>query len=399
MNRLFLKKFWLGFTLLFIMLNCGCWDLREINQIAVPLVLGVDIDKQSKIGVSALIVDPKSSSGSTGGQMSTIIVSGSDYSVAMAARRSMLTISRTPDWSQAQSMILGQNVCENSLPSIMDFMSRNRNVVPNMILLIARDSRPENIMENINSTGKGLKLLLLNNEYQLGMYVPVTKADFNYAMMTPGIEAAVPMVSLKEVKSAASAGGDKNNKNENNKSKRIVLSGTAVFKSGKMVGTLNETESKGYRWLKSKTKTGGFLVIQSPVHNHMDVALEITRFSSSVKPKIKNGNLSMQIDIKTELAFYEDACTGEILTSEMQSRLKKKTNQEIERQVRSCITKIQALNSDILGWGELLQEHQPGVWETLGPDWDATFPSIDYDIKIETNIVHTYLSKKSFEIR
>jgi len=395
------KKFMLLAIILSSIFNTGCWDMREVNDSAVPTTIGIDLGENKKINYSYLFIQPIVSVESGGSQMQNILTTSSDYSVAMAARRVMLSLTRFPEIAHLQSMVLGENLVRNGLPLVVDFLMRNRNVPPDTNLLISLQSHPEELLAQVSSTGNGLKQLVTVNEFDLGTCVPVTTGDFIYKLLTPGIEPAVPQIATEEVPAVKTvpASRDKNGKTTDNKTKRIVLHGTAVFKGDKMLGSLNEIESRGYRWLNSRTKTGGLLVIKSPLQPQDYVVLEITRFNCQTLPQLNNNTIKMHIDINAQLAFYEDTGSGELLTPAMLKKLEQAANLEISRQINSCIHKSQGLNSDILGWGLMLQEYQPDTWKHLKVDWNNIYPGIEFEVKVKTEITHSYLSNKTLQIR
>jgi hypothetical protein len=115
-----------------------------------------------------------------------------------------------------------------------------------------------------------------------------------------------------------------------------MLKGTAVFKERKWVGSLNEEESRGYRWLHYKTKYGGMLIINSPVDKQA-VLLEVNNFSSKIKPVIKNGQLKFDITVDTSLHLYEQSGSGNLMTEKQRREMEKLANREIERQIKACL--------------------------------------------------------------
>lgn len=395
------KKLLLLLLVLSLTGSAGCWDRREINDSAVPITLGIDLRNDKQMVFSALFAEPKPPGQSGISIMQTTVTSSHDYSVSLAARKVMLSLSRVPDWTHCQNLLAGENLARNDLPLIVDFMSRNRNISPNTNLLVAMKDPPEDFLANVSSTGSGLKQLVVFNEFLLGTYVPISMGDFIYALMTPGIEPAVPQIILEETPSIKTDGtsGDKNEKKKDTRSRRIVLHGTAVFKGNKMVGSLNEDESRGYRWLESDSKTGGFLQVKSPQHTNELVDLEIIHFSRKTKALVSNRSVRMHIEINAELAFYDETGSCRLFTPVMQKKLEVATDAEISRQIRHCIMRSQKLNSDILGWGLILQEHQPDAWKSLGSEWNNIYPLVEFDVKVKTNIIHTYLSQKSFQIQ
>lgn len=401
MNNHSLKKLLIITIILSLLFNAGCWDLREINESAVPNCIGIDLGENKKINFSTLFIQPMAPGESGSSEIENIVTTTSDYSVAMAARRVLLSLCRVPEWPHAQNMVLGEKLVRNELPIIADFLIRNRNIPPNINLLIALQSPPEEFLAQVNSTTSNLKQLVVINEHLQGTYVPISLGDYIYKLMTPGIEPAVPQIIMEEIPAVktAAAGGDKNKEKADNKNKRIVLHGTAVFKGQKMVGSLNETESRGYRWLNSHIRNGGLLLVKDPLQPQDYVALEICNFNSKTTPQLTNNTIKMHITVQARVKFYEATGNTELLTPPMLKKLEEAANQEISRQVKSCINKSQNYNSDILGWGLNLQQYQPDAWKILKKDWNALYPLIEYDVKVKTKITHSYLSNKSFRFR
>ncbi len=192
--------------------------------------------------------------------------------------------------------------------------------------------------------------------------------------------------------------GDKNVNPTDNK-KRVALHGTAVFKGDKMIGSLDKTESRGYRWLNSNSKTGGLVLLRSPLNQQEYVALEVIRFRSKTRPELSGGSLKMRLDINARLTFYEQTDRSELLTPAMIKNLETAANYEIAQQIKSCIKKSQNLNSDILGWGLKLQEYLPDEWKRLNSDWYELYPLIEADVRVKTSITRTYLTGKSFQFQ
>jgi len=61
--------------------------------------------------------------------------------------------------------------------------------------------------------------------------------------------------------------------------------------------------------------------------------------------------------------------------------------------------KAQSLNSDIFGWGRIINQSNPALWQQLEKDWPATFPGIQADISVNFDLRRTYLLDRSFEFK
>lgn len=396
------KKLMLIVTLGALLFSVGCWDQREINASAIPLAIGIDLLEDKNIVVSTLLAQPRPPE-ETGSRVTDAqVVSANDPGVAIATRRLMLSISQVPLWAHVRTFILGERLAGNDLSLAIDFMTRNRNIRPDINLLICAQTNPEKVLlQAAGLEGGGLRELVYFSEDQAGIYVPITLREFTYRLMTPGIEPAVPIIILQPDPSRKlpEKKGDKNAAQANNKQEKITLHEMAVFKGNRMIGTLNERESRGYRWLNSQFKTGGLFNVNSPLQPEDDIALEVIRFSSKTRPQISGDQLQMRIDIEANLAFYEVNSSGQLLSPEMISQLEKEANSEIKHQITACIRRSQQLNSDVLGWGWKMQAYQPYEWKQLQSKWGEVFPYVEADIHVQTHIRRSYLTRKVMEFK
>lgn len=393
-------------TLLFFLVGItGCWDLREINASVIATCVGVELAPKNRVVVTAQLLQAQSSSEIGSSSNKPIAVSAADYSVAGAARRLMLSLSLVPEWSHVNAFLLGEDLIRTDLGLCIDFMTRNRNARPDSDLLICRGTTPEKVLMSQlpegSNLGTGLMDMLKQNQRVLGIYVPMTLEEFTYRLTTPGIEPTVPQITLAEPGNSAGANVAKNPGKvaADNKKLTPVLNGMAVFKKNRMVGSLSEYESRGYRWMNSTTRTGGLFTIRSPLNPKEIVGFEILGFQTRVKPQISGDNIKMIIQVKAYLGFYEQTGTGDLLRESVVPKLEAGANREIERQISACIEKSQLLGSDINGWGRMINMYEPEIWQALYPDWPSIYPSVESDIQVKTVITRSYYQSKSFRFQ
>jgi hypothetical protein len=191
------------FLMLTILLcsSAGCWDLQEINDKTVTTAIGYDLEGNNRLRFSSLYTVP-SFPGETSSvsQAKPVLTISSDYSGAMAARRTMLSLSKVPEYAHIRSIVLGDNLVKNNLPLMVDLLTRNRNFSPNTSLLVSVDSHPEEILALVNDSDQSLQMMVVFNELQLGIYVPVTIYDFIFKLLTPGIEPVMPQITIEAKK-------------------------------------------------------------------------------------------------------------------------------------------------------------------------------------------------------
>ena len=219
-------------------------------------------------------------------------------------------------------------------------------------------------------------------ESSLGIYVPVSIAEFFFKLATPGVDPVLPVLTV------ASIDGEQD----------LKLQGTAVFKDRRLVGYLNEKESRGYRWLNPGKNMGGLLGVEMP-EGKGRVVFEVINFKTKQTPRLQDGLLVMDIEIQAEVNFFEQTGTAKLVGIEQKESLEIAAARQIKQEVQACITKSQELTSDVLGWGRTLYRHYPAEWEELQDHWQELYPETKANIRVNCRVDRTYMGTRSFEFK
>ena len=119
-------------VLLLCPLLTGCWDRKEINDLA--LVTGVAIDQASdnSIEVSVQIFIPQGSTQSsqsgveaTGGSGTTFVQSAQGVNIADALAQLQMKFSRKIFWGHSEVYLFGAEKAEHGLKDDLDFLMRD----------------------------------------------------------------------------------------------------------------------------------------------------------------------------------------------------------------------------------------------------------------------------------
>ncbi|MDD4801353.1 MAG: Ger(x)C family spore germination protein [Syntrophomonas sp.] len=395
-NHLIQMNKWKLVCILFLILfslffTTGCWNQLEVNDTAEAAALVVDLEEnQPSLSVQLVHRSSAGESGSSSPQHINITQVASTFTEA--ARRITLSVPRLPTWSHAGSIIIGDNLASQDLGRATDFLARNRNIRKSALVFISKDATGKECLDAEvyleSHAGNALKKLISIQETQLGIYTPVTLDQFLQNLATPGIDPTVPQLSIQK-------DGDKN---------MLRLDGTAVFKERKKVGSLNEMESQGYRFINPKMITGGLIIIFSPLENIPDsdklISIELTRSQAKITPQIEgNRIINMKISIEAEGNFYEQTFAEEFISFDNINALNEMVNEKIKALIIASIVKAQLLNSDIFGWGQSVYRTNPSLWNEIEKDWPEIFPSIQADITVNFQLRRSYLLDESFKFR
>lgn len=371
----------------FIFYSCGCGK-TEMNNLSIPIAFGTDLNNQGQVVIYMQIAKP--SSPESGGAEDTpqfSVISASGRTVSEASRNISMFFSSIPLWSQIQVTVLSETMAKKGFDEQVDFLVRNRFASRTNTLVVAKDVTPEQVL-NVNAylesySGMAIRKMLKNQEKLLGIYKHVNTENFLENLAAPGIEPTIPMITISK----------------NGNEKQLLLEDTAVFKNAKMVGTLNETESRGFYLMDPKKKTNGLFLISSPLNSNHKITLEISSSNVKVEPVIDGGKIKISIKLDMDGNFYEQSGTENLFTPARFKLIEDAAEKELERQMVMAINKSKALNSDILGWGHLIYRKDPQTWAKIGGNWDLIFPEIPYEITVDFNLRRSYLTDRTFVFR
>ncbi|MGI6434050.1 MAG: Ger(x)C family spore germination protein [Syntrophomonadaceae bacterium] len=372
----------------------GCYNRLEKENTVAVTGFGVDVEDGQKV-FSVQVASPSGKPEQGGkAKTETLVLKNAAPGYAQAARLLLLSFPRTPIWSLSSTMLIGERVAREDVALMMDFVTRNRFVRPNIFMFLSLRNAPDEVMKvktpPEDYSMVGLVRMIEDQGQQYGIYVPVTLRDFRTKYVTPGVEPVLPQVEILEVEGE----------------KMLRLNGMAVFQGRHMVGSLNETESRGLRFLERKEIRGGLLAvnISAPAEAETGpledvVTMEIIRSRARCTPQVSPAGIRVLIEIESEGNIYEQNGTANLQTTANLSKLEFLTAQVIKDDVSACISRAQALQSDIFGWGALINQHHPADWPSLEQNWPEHFSSLEVQIEVKYTIRRAYLMEEPVPIQ
>lgn len=371
--------------LFFLLLLGGCYDRTETNQTALCAGVGVDIDSQRRIDFTVQLNKPVDPQKNLTFSQQVENISAEGDSITEAARRVMLVVPRLPLWSHADVFVIGGDLARQGLKGLPDFVARNRNIRHDIIVLVSPYNKPEEIFKSSCPlslcSSRGILRILKFQERALGSYVGTDMLHFISRLAAPGIDPIAPQVVItKDIKG-------------NN---ILTIRGMALFSGDKMVGSFNQKESRGYRFLLPQNGQGGIITLKSPFDSCKFIDLEVSRFKSSIKPVKRGEKIVIRLKTEAEFNILGIQAEEEILTPGRISRLEKTAANSIKSDIAACVEKAQKVNSDALGFGQAIYRYMPKDWRKMEENWKQIYPHIEYEIEVKTKIKNTYLTNKVY---
>lgn len=328
----------------------GCWDQKEINDLAIVLATGIDRTGDKQIELSVQIANPKvmgggQQGGSTTGE-STIIESATGKSIFDAISELQKKLPRRIFWGHNRIFFLGEKLVENDIRKYMDFLSRYHDLRVGAYVFVTSGKSKDilNASPSLRVTTADVARELAN--FKIGM--KVTLKDLLMMINSTEEVATLPLIQLSS-------------------SKTLVIDGTAVLKKGKMIGKINDKLTKGVLWIRDETDQLP-MTIQLKNHNGL-ISFNLYQSDTELIPMYKDGNLKMTVKIISECEVMENESNVNLVDHTLVKKIEKQLANEMNKIIYELLEQVQKdMEADIFGFAKEFHRKYPKEWPKLKTD-------------------------------
>lgn len=368
--------------LLFLpMLLSGCWERRELNELAFVLALGLDKAEYGyKVTMQVVIPSSIASQTSGGGSPTGVPVIVYTFPVATvyeSLRKFNLTSSRTSYLGHIRVLVLGEALAREGVADILDVLKRSREPRMDFYVMVARNNTAENVLSVLTPLDKlpANKLFnALDKSYKVSAKtVAVTMDEFIEDLLYEGKN---PVLTGIEVQGDPEKGGEKSNTERTKPNARLRYESVAVFKKDKMIGWLDDTETAGYNYIiNNVTKNTGIVKGEDGKW----IVIEALRTTTRRKVKFIDGHPEIFLEVTALSNVEEVQGTDRLDTEKIVQQLEKKAEERIIGRMEQAIEQInKRYNVDIFGFGQSIYRANPKAWARLkersGENYLQTLP-------------------------
>lgn len=395
------KRFALVLAIILLSITLtGCWGKRELNEIGIVTVTGIDSETDGSTRISVLSIVPTGGSGGKGGIASnTWLGTATGPTIYDAILNLNKVATRKLTWLHNKVLLIGEKKARSGISDVIDYFSSSRQVRLNSNILLAKGQAyetmqiPSGLEKNLYSE---ISNMIDNQSQWSGTYV----SDLRTLTQTTASDTAGSITGnlsyFMTENEFFSVNREEMEKFTNVHQALPVgfIEGVGVFKKDKLVGWMDAVETKGYMWIKGKIKTASISSNYKNVPNSLTV--QVKKAKSTIEPRLINGNLSINIKVHTQFNQENVTIQADLTNKETISKMNKSISDSITNQIQDTVNKAQKdFNSDIFGFGESIFRKYPSYWKSIEKNWDSIFPHIPvtYDVKAET--VHTGITSQS----
>jgi spore germination protein KC len=367
----------------------GCWNRRELDQIAVVEAMGIDKLEDGQISLTYQLLRPSGVKGTSpggekgGGGKGVWVVTATGETVFDAIRNATAQVARRSYFGHNKVIIIGEESARSGIMPILDLAVRDPELRELVYVFITKGKasdiiKAEHPQEKIPAKGieSLAKATIASSKVPHIFLIDVMKD-----LVSKTSEPFIPGIELTGRKADETV------------DKLFELHGTAIFKDDKMVDWLGPEETRGLLWILGDVKSG-IIVVSSPGDESKNVALEIIRASSKVTPEMDDGELTVTVEVKEEGNLGEQMSQVDLSKPDTFKELEEKQAAVIKGEILAALSKAQKWGVDIFKFGEKYHRKFPAEWPELEENWEDEFSNIKVDIVVDAKLRNTGITSK-----
>ena len=353
-----MKKFVLIIITLFILLiSSGCYNYKEINDMAIVSSIGIDKDnKNDKYIVSAQIMNSKESEDSEDSQITVYTKEGD--TVHEALRNINLKSPRKLYGNHLSKIVLSEEVAKEGIDNILDIFNRITEVRNEFIITIVKEDKASDVLKVLTTTesipAEYVKLSLKIADKTSGLTYATKLDEFISLYLKKGIDPVVPVLKIdkKEKK-----GTTINNITTTNPISKIVIEDLAVTNKGKLETYLKNEEIIGYNFLRNQIQKMIIPVKCDDENNYASILILKNKTKSNAAKK--DNKYIINFNINSEAIITEYNCKKDLTDEKVIKELEKDTEKKIKRYIKKSLNKQKETKGKFLGLERIIYLDYP----------------------------------------
>jgi len=382
-----MKKIKFILLLIPIFLCSGCYNYRELNELAITSAIGIDKTDNGYLATIQVMNTQKngSDSNSSTDQPKFVVYSAEDKNLQEAFRKIILDSSKRIYANHIQILVIGSDLAEEGIYDVLDLFFRNSESRKQFSVLIAKDCKAKDVLnivtplETLNSKNINDGLMVESKYLGVGEVVTYEQLVGNYLdshkeIVLPSVEIVNSTIEGDNLENIASSSPDS----------RVVASTTALFKDDKLLGFLDDQESIALSFVRNKISN---TVLSYECSSDKYVVGEVIDSKTSLS--MYQDPLTAKIKIKSSLNLNEVTCDLDLEDPDVIDEIEDNLANELKSQIYNTLDKIIIdFNTDVLGFRDNLYKNNPNYYEKIKDEWyDLYFSNLNIEIEVDFKFV------------
>ena len=381
-----MKKVKILIFLSLIFTMTGCYNYRELNQLAITSAIGID-KKGAEYQVSIQVMNTQKQGNdgtSTGDQPKFVTYKEKGDTLQRAFRNIVLESPRRLYANHISLLVISEEVAKEGLSDVLDLLFRDTESRKQFIVLISKNSTSADVLEILTPletlNSKNIVDSVIADNQFLGVSEQITYEQLMDSYLNSKKEIVLPSI---EVIGNTNNGEETNNLQNSSPETKVLLSGYGIFKNDRLIGYLSDDDSINLSFLRNKIEN---TIIDYKCSEDHYMAVELVNSKTDIIAK--KDKLEVTIKITGHANINELNCDMDITNDKTIDKLEKKINQKIEKDLAGTIEKINnKYNSDVYGFEDLFYKTNPKFYNKMKKKYGDDFlRHIDFKIKSDVNL-------------
>lgn len=376
------------------LLLTGCWDRREINDIAIVLAAGIDKTDNGDICLSILVPIPKmlsntgggGSGGGGGDKAPALLISECGAGILDAFRKVQAKLPREIMFSHIKFIVIGEHLARAGVTEALDFFIRYRQANLRAHVLFTRAD-----VDAILAGEPGLERSiaeLIAEEGNMQMGIKMDLKDFVSMLSEEGGNPLAAQLALVPLTAETKKRTD--DQQSKTAKKYISLQGAALFNKDKLAGWVDDLDMRNIMWIRNEIKHGNSAItIDIPAERGGGkVGVRIRDSHVKLAPYVSNETLQMKITLSVQGIIYESSSKMDLSQSEAVYLIERAVEEQIVASIqRGLATMQQEHKADVVGFGAAVYRQYPEEWFANYKDsWAERFSLLPTQIVCKVSI-------------
>ena len=362
-----------------LFLLTGCYDYKELNSISI--LSATEINKiDDEFIVSAQAVNPQAPDKTSNAQAPFIIYTGRGKTIQEAYRSIANESSKFLYLNHIQILIINEKIAKESLDEIIDYYMRSSAIRTEFYVLIGRDDNILDIITPINDiSSASIKESIENNLKYLGTTSDITFNELVSIMLDENSEIVLPSIKLIN---DSKEGENIENTEETKVNTKYELSNLAIFKDDKLIGYLDEEQSKTYNILQNKINNT-ILTYECDKDKYMSVEIIDSQSSMDISDKKAN------IEVKLSGNLNEYNCSKSLENKKTIEKIEKEFEQKLTESITKNINEVRTeYNSDIFGFLDNIYKKDYKTYKTIKNNWyNSNYQRLELSVNVDLTVI------------
>ncbi|WP_406676271.1 Ger(x)C family spore germination protein [Moorella sp. ACPs] len=388
----------------------GCWDRREINELAFLSCAAFDMEGGHRVLTSEFIRPSTTAGGGERGggealpQRQALIVSDRDETFMAIGREKALGLPRRAYLAHTTAVLVGEEMARYGIKEVLDFVDRNPEIRRTTLVLLTRGPAREVVVRAQSGLEKNLgkEIAGLHKWAQVSGYGFIPNInDVFFDLSGDAGTTVLPVLELNPqpfppiLSPGGAAGGSPAGRaGEPETLMTARLNGAGLFYHDKLVAWLDKEQTRGWAWVRNRVK-GAVLALPCQENNLVSVNVITSQAETGVD--MQGGRLQGKIKVRVEGNLLEEQCRQDFTKEEAVKSLESRMADQITAEISSALNAAKTAGTDVFGFGGALHRRYPEVWRQLQGRWSEEFKKLPVTISVEAKLRRTGMTGRPWQ--